>query len=312
MAEASRARSRESSISDAGSAESVVERSPRGRFCRFNRQLLADMPHGKRTFLAFDSDTGREVAWTVMPLAEGTNTPDISWLRSLEHPRIVKVFNAWINFQDQEVVYISERVAGCSLRQYISRLSGNLKSKIIKLWVKQILEALVYLHSLDYVHQKLSCVSVFVNAADGSVLVGDIAPMEIPASEIPFSKLADLHDLAHCVIEMATRNFGATDPEIVKDFELKKFVNNLKSHFGSAQEALLSIFFDSEISTSPRDSPSRRSSLESVPETAPTPLLVQKFRDSQNFDSVLAKEKLAADIARNLRLPSDAVKRFIL
>lgn len=312
MAEASRARSRESSISDAGSAESVVERSPRGRFCRFNRQLLADTPQGKRTFLAFDSDTGREVAWTVMPLGEETTSLDISWLRSLDHPRIVKVFNAWINFQDQEVVYISERVAGCSLRQYISRLSGSLKLKIIKSWIKQILEALVYLHSLNYVHQKLSCASIFVNAADGSVLVGDIAPMEIPAAEIPSAKLADLHDLADCVIEMTTRKFGITDPEVLKDFELKNFVHNLKTHYSSAQEALLSDFFDVDISMSPRDSPSRRSSLESVPETAPTPSLVQKLHDSQNLDSLLAKEKLAADIANSLRLPSDAVKRFIL
>ena len=311
-----RTRSRESSLSDAGSAESVVERSPRGsRFFRFNRQLFGDHSRPKRVYLAFDSETGREVAWSVIPLLDQCQEDvdkALQVAKALDHPRIVKILNAWINFQDEEIVYISERVAGCSLRQYIGRLSGNLKLKIIQTWTKQILEALDYLHSKDVVHNKISCASIYVNAGDGSVLLGDIE-----ASAGSADKSSDLRALADCVLEMATRKPGTSDVDVLKNDDLKNFIVALRNECICCKEALHSGFIlDTSDSIdlaqlSPKDfSPSRRSSLESVPETAGAHSLAQKLR--QDDQLLAAKNKLATEIARTLNSPVSAVKQFIL
>jgi serine/threonine protein kinase len=100
------------------SQEVAVERSPLGRFVRFNRKLGSGSH--KSVYLGFDADTGKEVAWNVISvkdmdrLALKRINEEINILRSLHHPRIIAFINAWLNKKDNQVCFITERVTGGS------------------------------------------------------------------------------------------------------------------------------------------------------------------------------------------------------
>ena len=225
-------------ISDRGSdngdvpEEKVVEKSPKGRFHRFNRKLGSGA--FKTVYLAFDNDTGREVAWNVISFArlkrhERKRIDDeILIAKSLDHPRIIRFINAWINKEKAEVIFITERVTGGSLRQYINRLDGPLKLKVIRNWCRQILEGVVYLHSQPHpvIHRDLKCDNIFVNGNDGKVLIGDlglstalratsvatsiVGTPEFMAPELyeeKYGPAVDIYAFGMCLLEMVTRKF---------------------------------------------------------------------------------------------------------
>lgn len=161
--------------------ERVVEKSPRGRFTRFNRRL--GVGAFKAVYLAYDSDTGREVAWNVIPFrrlskhARKQIDTEIKTAASLNHPRILRFISSWVNRARGEVIFITERITGGSLWSYIRRLEAPLKLKVLKMWCKQILEGIAYLHTLEpnhIIHRDLKCSNIFVNGSDAHVVIGDL------------------------------------------------------------------------------------------------------------------------------------------
>ncbi|CAD7952311.1 unnamed protein product, partial [Amoebophrya sp. A120] len=75
------------------------------------------------------------------------------------------------------VIFITERVTGGSLRNYVNRLGGPLKLKVIRNWAHQILEGLQYLHSTKpnpVIHRDLKCDNIFINGNVGQILIGDL------------------------------------------------------------------------------------------------------------------------------------------
>ena len=161
--------------------DKVVEKSPKGRFIRFNRRLGSGA--FKTVYLAFDNDTGREVAWNVVSVDRLSRherrrlDEEIKTVSAMNNPRIIKFVSAWINKEKGEVVFITERLTGGSLRSYISRLDVPLKLKVIRNWCRQILEGLVYLHSFQpqpIIHRDLKCDNIFVDSHDGSLIIGDL------------------------------------------------------------------------------------------------------------------------------------------
>jgi WNK lysine deficient protein kinase len=159
----------------------VIEKSPRGRFIRFNRKLGSGA--FKSVYLGFDNDTGREVAWNVVSIDRLSKhekrrlDEEIRVVSAMNSPRIIKFISAWINKEKREVVFITERVSGGSLRAYIRRLNSPLKLKVIRNWCRQILEGLVYLHSFTpqpIIHRDLKCDNIFVDGHEGNVVIGDL------------------------------------------------------------------------------------------------------------------------------------------
>ncbi|EER18385.1 hypothetical protein Pmar_PMAR005296 [Perkinsus marinus ATCC 50983] len=213
--------------------ECVVEKSPKGRFHRFNRKLGSGSY--KTVYLAFDNDTGREVAWNVISFAHLSRherkriDDEIKIAKSLDHDRILSFINAWINKKKEEVVFITERVNGGSLRQYINRLDGPLKVKVIRMWCKQILEGINYLHNqlkVPVIHRDLKCDNIFINGSDGKVLIGDlglstalqhasvatsiVGTPEFMAPELyeeSYGPSVDIYAFGMCLLEMVTRRF---------------------------------------------------------------------------------------------------------
>ena len=92
--------------------------------------------------------TPSEVSTTtsgLLPSGKGKNyriNDEIQIAKSLHHPRIVSFVRAWVNKKDEEVIFITERVSGGSLRAYTQRLAAPLKLKLIRNWSRQILEGL--------------------------------------------------------------------------------------------------------------------------------------------------------------------------
>ena len=212
-------------------SETVVEYSPKCRFARFNTKLGAGS--FKTVFLAFDSDTGREVAWNVVSFSHLPNRDrkridsEIRIARSLNHPRIVRFINAWINRGQKHVIFITERVSGGSLRQYIRRLSSSIKLKVICNWSRQILEGIDYMHSLKVIHRDIKCDNIFINGNDGKVLIGDlglstilhgdrssaasiVGTPEFMAPELydeSYGTPVDIYSFGMCLLEIVTKKF---------------------------------------------------------------------------------------------------------
>ena len=185
--------------------------------------------------MAFDNDTGREVAWNVISFSHLSRSErkridaEIQIAKSLDHPRILRFVSAWINREKEEVVFITERVSGGSLRAYIARLDGPLKLKVIKNWCRQILEGIVYLHgqSNPVIHRDLKCDNIFINGNDGKVLIGDlglstslrgaascatsiVGTPEFMAPELYEEKYGppvDIYAFGMCLLEMVSRRY---------------------------------------------------------------------------------------------------------
>ena len=127
-------------------------------------------------------------------------------LKTLKHPKIIAFINAWTNKEKEQarmhcgrfvvvisdsvcrqefgntthrsstsailamsrqVCFITERITGGSLLQYIKRINAPLKQKVIKNWCRQILEGLDYLHTRPdpVIHRDLKCDNIFINGA---------------------------------------------------------------------------------------------------------------------------------------------------
>lgn len=210
--------------------ERVIEKSPRGRFIRFNRRLGAGAY--KVVYLAFDTDVGREVAWNVVPFrrldrhARKLIESEIKLASSLDSPRILKFVSSWVNRDKGEVVFITERITGGSLWSYINRLSSPLKMKVIRKWSREILEGLVYLHTHDphpIIHRDLKCSNIFVNGGDGNVVIGDlglcttllvnqatslVGTPEFMAPEVydeSYGTAVDIYAFGMCLLQMIAR-----------------------------------------------------------------------------------------------------------
>jgi serine/threonine protein kinase len=312
-------KSRDSSLgSEPASSDSVVERSPRGRFSRFNRLLAGK--EGKKVFLGFDNDTGREVAWSVFGLENHSNekfVQTVETLRRLEHGNVVKLMNAWV--EESSVVVITERVGGWTLRQYISRLTAPLKLKVVKNWCMQILQGLVYLHEQGLTHGNLNCGTCFVNGTDGRVLVGDFAL----SSSYESNKSIDIEYFGLLVLELLTKRVSfPQEAQFIRDEELRYLVYRclsrditsrellhhgywLKPSGGGSPRALIDV---DELTSIYTDTP-HRLSLESVPEQVV--LLQQAEQAKIQYEKETSVSLLCERVAKHLGITYMEMRNFL-
>lgn len=227
-------------MSAAPTSESKIqESSPGGRFVRHDK-LLGRGAH-KEVWDGFDTDTGRQIAWNVVERAR-LSKPEWACVRSeaqllttLSHPHILACYGTWTDTADpsadaaaatetaERLCFATER-ASCSLRDYVAS-NGVVKLKVLKLWARQLLQALAYLHGQTppIMHRDLNASNVFVDGASGGLRIGDFglaAPRRnVHASSVlgtpqfmapelfeeRYTEKVDVYAFGMCLLEIASK-----------------------------------------------------------------------------------------------------------
>lgn len=76
-------------------------------------------------------------------------TKEVQYLRDLRHPNIIVFHDTWVDVEGMRVVMITELMRSGSIKAYIKKATPGFKLRVVKIWCRQILEALNYLHSHD-------------------------------------------------------------------------------------------------------------------------------------------------------------------
>ena len=209
-------------------AAEIVEKSPKGRFHRFNEELGSGAQ--KRVYLAYDYDNGREVAWNAINVSLMKDEDiikikeEIEILKMLRHPNIISFIYGFYNEDKKEIVIITELFSGGSLRHYLS-IYKRPRLRVIKSWCVEILKGLKYLHEFQtpIIHRDIKCDNIFINSSDGEVKIGDLGfsrmlktcgycntfsgTAEFCSPEVYIGKYgvkADIYSFGMCVLEMVT------------------------------------------------------------------------------------------------------------
>ena len=157
----------------------VIEESPKGRFQRFEEELGSGSQ--KRVFLAYDTDTGCEVAWNsvLVDIKDSDSIQkikvEIEILKPLKHPNIINFIYCFFNEEKSEIVFITELFSGGSLAQHLMEFKYP-RLKLVKLWCQEILKGLKYLHEHNppIIHRDIKCENIFINKNTGEVKIGDL------------------------------------------------------------------------------------------------------------------------------------------
>ena len=157
----------------------VVEESPKGRFQRFEEELGSGSQ--KKVYLAYDTDTGREVAWNsiIVNITDDDSIRkikgEIEILKPLKHPNIISFIYCFFNDSKNEIVFITELFSGGSLSKYLLEFKYP-RLRLVKLWCQEILKGLKYLHEYKppIIHRDIKCDNIFINKNTGEVKIGDL------------------------------------------------------------------------------------------------------------------------------------------
>ncbi|KDO40445.1 hypothetical protein CISIN_1g004564mg [Citrus sinensis] len=206
-----------------------VEVDPTGRYGRYNEILGKGA--SKTVYRAFDEYEGIEVAWNQVKLYDFLQSPEdlerlyceIHLLKTLKHKNIMKFYTSWVDTANRNINFVTEMFTSGTLRQYrLKHKRVNIRA--VKLWCRQILRGLLYLHSHDppVIHRDLKCDNIFVNGNQGEVKIGDlglaailrkshaahcVGTPEFMAPEVyeeAYNELVDIYSFGMCILEMVT------------------------------------------------------------------------------------------------------------
>jgi NIMA (never in mitosis gene a)-related kinase len=110
---------------------------------------------------------------------EGSPLQEAMLLRGLEHPNIVKYVEAWWTSEQVtsgRLSLVMEYAEDGDLhapRLAMRKQSGCLAEVVIGRWLRQILDALAYLHGKGVVHRDLKTSNVFLKDSWSTALIGD-------------------------------------------------------------------------------------------------------------------------------------------
>ncbi|KAF6149635.1 hypothetical protein GIB67_011244 [Kingdonia uniflora] len=250
-------------------AEPFVETDPTGRYGRYPE--LLGVGACKKVYRAFDQEEGIEVAWNQVWLSSFSQNEamfdrlfeEVRLLRRLRNEYILECYNFWVDEEQNTLNFITEVCTSGSLRDYRKK-HRHVSLKAIKMWTRQILRGLEYLHTHEpcIIHRDLNCSNVFINGNIGQVKIGDfglaatlstsrvahsiLGTPEFMAPELydeNYTEMVDIYSFGLCVLEMITLEipYGECDNPVkiykkvssgvrpkamnkVKDQEVKDFI----------------------------------------------------------------------------------------
>ncbi|XP_076922361.1 putative serine/threonine-protein kinase WNK4 isoform X1 [Bidens hawaiensis] len=216
-----------------GRSNRYVETDPTGRYGRFKEVLGKGAM--KTVYKAIDEVLGMEVAWGQVKLHDLLRSPEdlqrlyseVHLLGTLNHDSIIKFYTSWIDVDRRTFNFITEMFTSGTLKEYRKKYD-KVDIRAIKIWARQILAGLVYLHSHDpsVIHRDLKCDNIFVNGHLGQVKIGDlglaailhgscrahsvIGTPEFMAPELyeeNYNELVDVYSFGMCILEMLTHEY---------------------------------------------------------------------------------------------------------
>lgn len=92
-------------------------------------------------------------------------------LRTLNHPNIVKYFGTEISEDFEGVDILLEFVPGGSIKSLLDKFM-QFDERLVKIYTRQMLEGLSYLHDKGIIHRDLKCANVLVDNT-GTIKLSD-------------------------------------------------------------------------------------------------------------------------------------------
>nr|XP_043609140.1 probable serine/threonine-protein kinase WNK4 isoform X2 [Erigeron canadensis] len=189
----------------------------------------------KTVYKAIDEVLGMEVAWGQVKLHDLLRSPEdlqrlhseVHLLSTLNHDSIIKFYTSWIDVERRTFNFITEMFTSGTLKEYRKKYN-KVDMRAIKIWARQILSGLIYLHGHDppVIHRDLKCDNIFVNGHLGQVKIGDlglaailrgscrahtiIGTPEFMAPELydeNYNELVDVYSFGMCILEMLTHEY---------------------------------------------------------------------------------------------------------
>ncbi|KAK4355948.1 hypothetical protein RND71_024919 [Anisodus tanguticus] len=214
-----------------------VETDPTGRYGRFEEVLGKGAM--KKVYRGIDELLGMEVAWSQIKLNDLLQSPEdierlyseVHLLSTLNHKSIMRFYTSWIDVEKRTFNFITEMFTSGTLRGYRKKYQ-RVDIRAVKIWARQILEGLVYLHEHDppVIHRDLKCDNIFVNGHLGQVKIGDlglaailrgsqrahsvIGTPEFMAPELydeNYNELVDVYSFGMCMLETLTGEYPQSE-----------------------------------------------------------------------------------------------------
>ena len=112
---------------------------------------------------------------------------NIEKIKKLKHPNLLDYISSWSKEDKNIIVIITELLQGGNLREY-RKYQKKLKVKLVKKWIKQLLTALDYLHSNNFIHHDIKSQNILVDRITGNVKLGDLICAEKLGEQGYFTK----------------------------------------------------------------------------------------------------------------------------
>jgi len=112
---------------------------------------------------------------------------NIKKIKKLKHPNLLDYISSWSKEDKNIIVIITELLQGGNLREY-RKYQKKLKVKLVKKWIKQLLTALDYLHSNNFIHHDIKSQNILVDRITGNLKLGDLICAEKLGEQGYFTK----------------------------------------------------------------------------------------------------------------------------
>ena len=97
---------------------------------------------------------------------------------------------------------------GGNLREY-RKYQKKLKVKLVKKWIKQLLNAINYLHNNNYIHHDIKCQNILVDRISGNLKLGDLLSAEELPEQGYFTKYVGTEEFMALEVKDGKYNFKA-------------------------------------------------------------------------------------------------------
>eukprot|EP00080_Pristionchus_pacificus_P012918 PDM72938.1 hpo-11 [Pristionchus pacificus] len=219
---------------DYDAQEKPIDKSPDGRFLKFDEEL--GRGSFKTVYRGLDTETGVAVAWCELQESKLNKVErqrfrdEAEMLKGLQHPNIVRFYDYWERSDPsgkrKYIVLVTELMTSGTLKMYLKRFK-RINIKVLKSWCRQILKGLSFLHSRNppVIHRDLKCDNIFITGTTGSVKIGDlglatlknksfaksvIGTPEFMAPEMyeeMYDESVDVYAFGMCLLEMVTGEY---------------------------------------------------------------------------------------------------------